>query len=188
MATLLRARARRFTVDEYHRMGEAGILSESDRVELIDGEIIEMAPIGVRHARQVTRIATRLTALVGDRAVVSVQNPVRLSDLSEPQPDISVLRPSPELFREAHPGASDILLVIEVGDASADLDRRVKLPLYARAGVAEVWLVDLRADRVDVYRQPIEDRYDSLRTLEGTDAAPVPGFPDLRLTRNDLLS
>jgi Uma2 family endonuclease len=186
MATLLRAR--RFTVDEYHRMGEAGILSASDRVELIDGEIIEMAPIGVRHARQVTRIATRLTTLIGDRAVVSVQNPVRLSEISEPQPDISVLRPGPDLFRETHPGPSDILLVIEVGDASANLDRRVKLPLYARAGVAEVWLGDLQANRIDVYREPIEDRYTSAAPLEGSDQMAVPGFPDVRLTRDDLLS
>jgi Uma2 family endonuclease len=178
----------KFTVDDYHRMADAGILSPGDRVELIDGEILEMTPIGVRHARQVTRIAARLTTDLRGRGVVSVQNPVRLSELSEPQPDITVLRPGPDLFREAHPGPSDTLLVIEIGDASADLDRRVKLPLYARSGVAEVWLVDLRVDRVEIYRQPVEDRYASGTPLEGSDPVAVPGFPDVRVTRDDLLS
>src|SRR5438105_616378 len=132
---------RRFTVDDYYRMGKAGILTEDDRVELLDGEIVEMSPIGSPHAGGVTRCMRVLTRLLGDWAVVAVQNPVRLGPLSEPQPDVAVLKPRPDLYADSHPTPKDVFLIVEVADTSATADRQVKLPLYARAGIPEVWLL-----------------------------------------------
>jgi Uma2 family endonuclease len=114
----------RFTVDDFHRMGEAGIFSEDDRVELLDGEIIEMTPIGSRHAACVDRLNRLLTSRLGTAAIVRIQSPVRLDDRSEPQPDITVLQSRTDFYEQAHPGPQDILLLIEVMDRSGELDRR----------------------------------------------------------------
>lgn len=150
---------RKFTVDEYHRMAQAGILTEDDRVELIQGEIVEMTPVGSKHAACVKRLNRLLSKSVGDKAIVSVQAPVALDPHSEPQPDIALLRPSPDFYAAQHPGPDDVLLIVEVADTSAAYDRDVKLPLYARAGIPEVWLVDLAANRLEVYRGPSPEGY-----------------------------
>jgi len=150
---------RRFTVEEYHRMAQAGILSEDDRVELIEGEIVEMVPIGSRHAASVNRLTNLLSELVGKRAIVSVQNPVRLGPYAEPQPDVALLRPRNDFYAPAHPGPQDALLVVEVAETSADYDREIKMALYARAGVPEAWLVDLQEGVVEVHRSPAPDGY-----------------------------
>src|SRR5207247_3212709 len=142
---------RRFTVDEYYRMAETGILAEDDRVELLDGEIVEMSPIGPRHAATVTRLDHLFNRLVGDRAIVRAQNPVRLDGYSEPEPDIALVTPRADFYRAEHPTPRDILLIVEVADTSLRYDRHTKLPGYARAGVPEAWLVDLTADRVERY-------------------------------------
>src|SRR6184192_4545534 len=136
--------ARRFSVDEYDRMGRAGVFHEDDRMELLDGQIVEMSPIGPGHAGCVRALTSLLTRLVAGRALVSVQNPVRLGEHSEPQPDVALLVPRADAYRTAHPQPKDVLLVIEVADASLEHDRDVKVPLYAAAGVPEVWLVNLR--------------------------------------------
>lgn len=136
---------RLFTVDEYHAMARAGVFGEDDRLELIEGEIVEVAAIGSRHAACVKRLIRLLVEKVADRAVIGAQDPVRLSDLSEPEPDVSVLRPREDFYESAHPGPEDVLLIVEVADSSIGIDRHVKVPLYARAGVPEVWLVDLSA-------------------------------------------
>lgn len=137
---------RRFTVDEYHRMAEAGILGEDDRVELLDGEIVEMTPIGPRHAGGVNRLTRLFTTRLGARAIVTVQNPVVLGVRWEPQPDLAILRPRPDFYSTAHARPEDILLIVEVAETSGEADRRVKVPGYAAAGVPETWRVDLPGD------------------------------------------
>jgi len=177
-----------FTVDEYHRMGEAGILREDDRVELIDGEVVQMTPIGSRHAGCVKRIIHLLTTRLGDRAVVAVQDPVLLGRHSEPQPDVMVLRPRPDFYSDSHPSAIDVWLLIEVSDTTAPFDRTVKVPLYARAGIAEVWLVDLGADRVEVYRRPVPDgRYADVRRAARGDRLIGEAVPDLDVAVDAIL-
>jgi Uma2 family endonuclease len=181
-------KTRRFTVEEYHRMGAAGILREDDRVELIEGEVVEMAPIGSRHAGGVNRLNSLLTTRLGSGAVVAIQNPVRLSATSELQPDIALLRPREDFYRNAHPGPADVLLIIEVADTSIEADRRVKVPLYAKAGIAEVWLLDLTSNRVVVYRRPTPEGYEDERVLAPADSLAPQALPDLLLTAAQLLS
>ena len=161
--------AHRFTVDEYQRMGQAGVFHEDDRVELIDGQVVEMSPIGPRHAACVDRLNRQLSQRVSDRAIVRVQNPVVLGRHAAPQPDVALLHPPIERYAEAHPETPDIILVIEVADTSGDYDRAVKIPLYARAGIPEAWLVDLAAGIIEVFRQPQADRYGEKRVVRGGD-------------------
>lgn len=143
------------TVDAFHRMGETGILGPADRVELIDGEIIDMSPIGALHAAIVARLAMLFSQKLGDTAVVWCQNPLRLDDVNEPEPDIAILRPRSDFYTTAHPGSMDALLVIEVADSSLAYDLGVKVPLYARHGIPEVWVIDAATRRTRVFRQPI---------------------------------
>jgi Uma2 family endonuclease len=149
----------RLTVAEYYRMAEAGILGEDDRVELIEGEIIDMPPIGTDHTSVVKRLNSIFARNVGVRAIVSVQDPIRLNPRSEPQPDIALLRYRADFYRHAHPGPEDVLLLVEVADSSLRYDREVKLPLYARHGIPEVWIVDLEHRRLEIYRRPAEETY-----------------------------
>lgn len=150
---------RRFTVDEYERMAAIGILTEDDRVELIEGEIVQMTPIGSAHAACVRRLDRLLHQQVGDTALISVQNPIRLGDTSEPEPDLALLRPREDDYAQAHPTAAAVLLVIEVADTSRDHDRDVKLPLYAQALIPEVWLVDLPGEEIERYTEPRAGSY-----------------------------
>ena len=144
---------RRFTVAEYHRMAEAGILMEDDPVELIAGEIIEMSPIGQRHIRAVNRLTRLLHQLCGDDVMISVQNPIRLADNSEPEPDIVVLRGTDG----GTANVADVLLVIEVAETSRDYDRNVKFPMYAAAGIPESWLFDLAGVAIERHSEPSAD-------------------------------
>ena len=156
----------RLDVGAYYRMGEAGILSDSERVELIDGSIFDMNPIGSPHAAVTRRLQQRFARAVADGLVlVSVQNPLRLDAYNEPQPDFVALTPRPDAYAASHPGAADALLLIEVSDSSLDHDRKTKLPLYARFGVPEVWIVDLSGSAVEAYRDPAEGRYASSSRL-----------------------
>ncbi len=181
-------RRRRFTIDEYHRMGEVGILHEDDRVELIEGEIVEMAPIGSRHAAIAARIRKFFTLRLDDRAVLWSQEPVLLkAPGSEPQPDVLILAPRADFYASALPEPQDVLLLIEVADSSLTYDRRTKLPLYARAGIADVWLVDADSGRVEVHRSPAGGRYRDARSpARGESFAPL-AFPDVAVTLADLL-
>ncbi len=179
---------RRFTTEEYHKMGEHGILAEDDRVELIAGEIVEMSPIGPPHAGHVARLNAVLGRLAGDRAIVWVQTPVDLDDYSEPQPDVVLLRPRADFYTTVHPCPADVLLLIEVADSSLDYDRNVKVPLYARAGVPEVWLVDLTgAGRVEVYQNPSGAGYGRLLRPSREDVVPLPGLEGVTLAVADIL-
>lgn len=155
---------RLITVDEYDRMAEAGILTEHDRVELIHGEIIEMSPIGSKHASTVNRISNLLKDYLGKRAIISVQNPIRIGDLSEPEPDVAVLKPAKDFYAEQHPGPQDIVLIVEVAGTSLEYDREVKMPLYASAGIHECWLINLEQKEIEAYRFPTENAF-KLREL-----------------------
>lgn len=147
-------------VDDYYRMAEAGILAEDDRVELIDGEIIDMLPIGWDHAASVNGLAQALITACAGRAIVSVQNPIRIDHHNQPQPDFAILRLRPDNYRTGEPpGPADTLLLVEVADSSLRFDRAIKRPLYARAGIAEYWIVDLSRRVVDVHRSPVGDTY-----------------------------
>lgn len=148
------AQRHRLTVEEYYRMAEAGILGEDDRLELIDGEIIDMPPIGVGHTSVVKRLNAIFTRGAGEGAIVSVQDPIRLNARSEPQPDLALLRHRADYYRDAHPGPADVLMLVEVADSSLRYDVDVKLPLYARHGIPEVWIVDLEHRRLEIYRRP----------------------------------
>ena len=152
-------RPHRFTVAEYHRMAEVGILGEDSRVELIRGQIVDMAPIGAPHLGMVNRLNRLLAGVVAGRGILSVQNPVRLDDGSEPEPDVVVLRPRSDDYQTATPCPPDVLLLIEVADTSLDDDRAIKVPIYAENGIAECWIVNLLDRVVEVYRQPGNGRY-----------------------------
>jgi len=154
---------RRFTADEYHRMAEAGVLREDDHVELVDGEIVEMTPIGSRHAACVDRLTLLVQRCAEGRGILRVQGPIRLDAHSEPEPDLAVLRGRTDFYASAHPGPGDVLLVVEVSDASLAYDRDIKVGLYARAGIPETWLVDLQNERVDVFSQPAPQGYRASR-------------------------
>jgi Uma2 family endonuclease len=179
---------RLFTVDEYHRMAEAGIFGPEERVELIDGEIIKMSPIGPRHAGCVINITRSLFTHLGDRAVMSPQNPVVIRPRSEPQPDMLVLRRRDVSYSRAHPTPQDVLLAIEVGDSTVRFDRIVKARLYARARIQEYWLIDVGQESVDVFRNPERDAYASFTTFGlGTALTPL-AFPDVSLPVDELFA
>lgn len=150
---------KRFTADEYQRMGQAGILTEDDRVELIDGEIVTMTPIGTRHNASVNRGMRALVRAVGDNAIVQSQGSVRLDSYSEPQPDLVLLRPRSDFYASRHAGPGDILLIIEIAESSIHYDRDVKTRIYAAAGVPEYWLVDLNTNLLSRYSLPERGAY-----------------------------
>ncbi len=178
---------RRFNVDEYEQMGRAGILGEDDRVELLDGEIVEMTPIGLRHADCVNRLTRSLLLAFDDAAVILVQNPIRLSDRSEPQPDLALVRRRAGLYASSHPRPTDILLIVEVADTSIESERRVKVPLYARGGIPEVWLVDLNQETVTAYQDARRGGYRTAHVVRRGDKLAPSAFPDRALPVADLL-
>lgn len=176
-----------FTVDDYMRMLEAGILTEDDRVELIEGGIIKMSPIGDPHAGCVKKTTALFYRIVGDRVVISVQDPIRLNDYSEPQPDVALLKPRKDYYAQAKPTPADVLLIVEVADSSIDYDRRVKMPLYARALIPVVWLVDLNAEAIEVYSQPANGAYQVMQTAHRGDRLTLESLPDLVIMADDIL-
>ena len=178
----------RFTVPDYHRIGEVGILDEDANVELLAGDIVVRERPGPYHAGTVDRLNTLWASRVVGRAVVRVQNPIELPEVdSEPQPDLALLRPRADFYTTAHPRATDVLLVVEVAESSARPDRRVKIPVYARAGIGEVWLVDVTNRRVELYRDPSAGGYREFRAAGNDEVVSPEAFPDLRLTPRDLL-
>jgi len=181
------AEKRRFTTDEYYAMGRAGIFTERDRVELIDGEILEMTPIGPAHAAAVDRAADVLMRNVRPHAIVRVQGPIRLDTLSEPQPDITLLRPPADSYRHSHPQPADVLLVVEISDSSLRYDRDVKASLYARHAIVEYWLVDLASGTVNCYTSPHAERYSEVAVrTRGAFVAPTT-LPDCVISVDALL-
>lgn len=176
-----------FTTTEYHRMIEAGVFDEDDRLELLDGEIIKMAPIGPRHAACVDRLTVFLVTKLKKSAIVRVQNPVELSEYSEPEPDISLLKSRADYYASRHPAPDDILVAIEVADSSVERDRQIKIPAYARSGIVEVWLVDLPADRIEIYTQPDKGFYREVRIVPREQRVISKSIPTLKLKAADIL-
>ena len=178
---------RKFTVDEYHAMIQSGILQEDDRVELLAGEIVEMSPISKAHAGVVNKLSDILIGSLRGKAIISVQNPILLSELSEPQPDVALLKFRRDFYVESLPTTEDIFLLIEVGETSISRDRQVKLPLYARSGIREVWLVDLVNEAVERYLEPKDNAYQRFeKYIAGQEISPQ-AFPDFRLAVKDIL-
>lgn len=175
------------TVEAFHRMGDAGILREDDRVELIEGEMIDMAPIGSRHAAVVAELTRRFVLGVGTQARVWVQNPIQLEATSEPQPDLALLRPREDRYATALPRVEDVLLIVEVADATLAYDRDVKLALYAKHGIPEVWLVDLEGRRLHVFLSPAEGTYREGRMQERLTIVAPASLPDCPLDLSDLI-
>jgi Uma2 family endonuclease len=175
------------TTAEYMALVDQGVLHERDRVELIEGEVVEMSPIGPPHYGRVNRLNRLLIRLLGDRAVVAVQGDVRLSDITQPQPDFAILRFRDDFYSHAHAGPRDIFCLIEVADSSLSFDRRRKAPLYAKYGVAEYWIVDLVHDLLLVHREPGAEGYGSVVTLRRGDRVTLAAFPDLPIEVDELL-
>jgi Uma2 family endonuclease len=171
----------RFSVSEYYRMAETGVLRPDARVELLDGEIIDMSPIGPFHGGVVNRLNQMLNAQARGRWLVTAQNPVHIDQHSEPEPDLMLLRPSADDYTKHHPGPRDVLLLIEVSDTTIEYDRGSKLSTYARAGIAEVWIVNLRDLVIEVYRDPQFDEYASSKVHRGGNEISPLNFPDVVL-------
>ena len=176
-----------FSVSEYERMIEAGILSEDDRLELIEGDIVKMSPIGRSHAACVNRLNAFFNRLAGKDALVSVQNPVHLNDFSEPQPDVALLKPRGDFYSQSHPTPADVLLIVEVADTSVETDRTVKVPLYGRAMIAEVWLVDLSGEVIETYALPVNGAYQQLRQAKRGDTLTLESLSQVKLRVDDIL-
>lgn len=177
---------RQFTVHDYARMRETGILTEDDRVELLDGEIYVMSPIGPPHVALVNKLNKLLALLVGDSGIISIQNPIQLDDYSEPQPDIAILSPRDDYYTAALARPDDVLLAIEIADTSPDYDREEKLPRYARAQIGEVWIVDVNKRAVEQYTQPAQGEYTQLRKVLSGTTITATTLPAIRLTTDRL--
>jgi Uma2 family endonuclease len=178
---------RHFSVGDYYTMAAAGLFKEDDRVELIEGEVIEMNPIGSRHAACVGRLTELLRSLPRDAAIVWVQNPVQVNDYSEPVPDVTLLKRRDDFYAQANPGPEAVLLLIEVSDSTLDYDRQIKVPLYARAGVAEVWVVNLPEEVVEVYARPSGGKYQDARVVRRGESLTSALVPSLKLDADAVL-
>jgi Uma2 family endonuclease len=178
---------RRFTAAEYHQMIEAGVFGDGERLELIDGEIVEMSPIGDRHAACVRRLNEVLSQLFAGQAIVDVQDPILVDAEYAPQPDLALLRPRADYYASQTPTAVDCLLVIEVADTSADFDRQIKMPRYARAGIAELWLVDLERDVVVVYQNPLGDSYQRVQVCRRSETIAFGAAQEIRILVQSIL-
>lgn len=177
----------RWTVVEYQRMGEAGVLLPDARVELLEGQIIDMSPIGPFHGGVVARLTRLFGRLSGERWLVWPQNPVTLDEHSEPQPDVVLLKPSADDYTSHSPTPEDVFLLIEVADSSLTVDRQNKLPLYANAGIREVWIVNLLERVIEIYREPNSNGYVSKKILRAGDKAAPSAFPDAMVDIGELL-
>jgi Uma2 family endonuclease len=185
MAVEVEVPRRLFTVEEYHRMADAGIFHPGERVELIEGEIVQISPISPRHAGCVINANRLFVMRLGERAVVSPQNPVIIQPRSEPQPDLLLLRPRAVSYSREHPAPEDVLLVVEVADTTARYDSLVKSRLYARAGIPEFWLLLVTDGTVEVYRTPGADGYASLTNHGPGQTVAPPAFPEIGFTVAD---
>ncbi|MCM1984443.1 Uma2 family endonuclease [Lyngbya confervoides] len=178
---------KKFTVGQYHQMIESGILTDRDRVELLRGEIIEMSPIGMQHAACVDRLTELLVGTFRGKAIVRVQNPIQLSTRSEPQPDFAILQRRSDFYANGHPQPSDVFALIEVSDTTVEFDRTVKVPLYAKDNIVEVWIVDLNAKAVQIYREPSDAGYQQVQTCRRGQAIAFQAFTDIQFTVDQLL-
>ena len=178
---------KKFTVGQYHQMIETGILTDRDRVELLQGEIIEMSPIGRQHAACVDRLTELFVREIGFGAIVRVQNPIQLSSYSEPQPDFAILQRHPDFYADGHPQPKDIFALVEASDTTVGFDCTVKVPLYAKDNIAEVWVVDLNVEAVQMYREPGATGYQQMQTFRRGQSLTFQAFTDVQFTVDQLL-
>ncbi|MGH3090591.1 MAG: Uma2 family endonuclease [Rubrobacteraceae bacterium] len=183
----LREARHRFNVDEFYRMGEAGIFDEKSRVELIEGEVVEMNPIGSHHAGNVKRLNALFTEKVRGAAIVDVQNPVQLSEHCQPQPDLALLKPRDDFYSESHPTPEDVILLVEVADTSLAHDRDVKVPLYARYGIPEYWIIDLSGREILAHSRPEDGKYRITERVKSGDTLVCRSLPDLSVKVEEVL-
>jgi Uma2 family endonuclease len=179
------SRRYRWSVADYHRLGDAGILDEDTPVELIDGELVEMAPIGSPHGGEVKYLIHLFSSLLQGKVIISAQDPITLGDASEPQPDLALLRWRDDFYRQAHPGPEDVRLLIEVANTTARNDRDLKIPLYARHGIPEVWLLDLPQRRLERYLNPEQGEYTQISYHRSGQISPS-AFPNIAIQLTDL--
>jgi Uma2 family endonuclease len=179
-------KVRLWTVEEYHRMIEAGILTPSDRVELLQGQIVRMSPQLPPHASTTQRTVRYLDRLLAERAYIRMQLPVTLKPNSEPEPDIAIVRFDAKEYSDRHPTPNDIFWLIEVADTSLKDDRTIKAPLYAKAGILEYWILDVNTRQVYVFRDPQEDGYAQEVVLNEENTLSAIAFPDLPISLNQL--
>ncbi len=172
---------RPITIDEYHKMIAAGIIPEDARIELILGQMFDMAAKGTRHTFSTTRLVRELTRLIEQGAIVRCQEPITLPNNSEPEPDITIARLRDDNYLDSHPSPSDLMLVIEVADSSLDFDKNIKANLYAAAGIQEYWIVNLLDDRLEVYRQPNSSIYTEIKIISPQDPIELPQFPEISI-------
>ena len=172
---------KRFSVDSYYRMLDAGILVGDDKVELIDGEVLEMSPIGARHAATVYCFQTALLKALAERAMIRVQLPIHIDDFNEPEPDIAVVRPRTDMYASAHPSQTETLLLVEVSDSTLEFDRTVKAQLYATARVPEYWIADLGRNCVIVHRAPDGKAYGSVTEFGPDQTLAVSAYPGVEI-------
>lgn len=168
-------------------MADVGILTERDRVELIEGEIIQMAAIGTRHAACVRRLIRLFSDTLSDRVLIDAQHPVELEPFSLPQPDIALLRLRDDLYESEHPQPEDVLLIVEVTDTPVDSDRNLKIPLYARTGIVEVWLINLNQNCIEVYRQPTAQGYQEIQICQPNQTLTLQAFPEFSVQCDRIL-
>lgn len=176
-----------FTVEEFERMGGAGIFSEDARLELIEGQIVELSPTGSRHASCVIFLNRFLNQAAGNSALISIQNPMQLNDITEPQPDVALQRLRDDFCRNSHPKPQDVLLIIEVSDTTVDYDRLIKLPLYAKAGIPEVWIINLPAEQIEIYAEPVGDAYRITKQAQRGEIAQAQSVATLHINTDEVL-
>ena len=181
------ATKKRFTVDEYYKMGEIGVLRDNVRTELINGEVIEMSPMGARHASAIARITEFMVPLLKGKAQLRSLMPLRLDDFNEPQPDLCFVRPRQDFYGTKHPGSGDTLLAIEVLEPSLPYDRDVKYGVYASARLPEFWIVDVSGDVLMIFRDPSKGAYKTELTLHRGESITALAFPEIEIAVADLL-
>lgn len=174
------------TLEQFERMCEVGIIGEDERVELIEGELIEMPPPSPEHSTPTRRLSRTFIEALGDRVVVFVQDSIRLPPRSAPQPDLTLAAPPDERYAHKNPEPADILLVVEVAKTTHNYDRRTKMPLYARQGIAEAWLVDVPARTVEIYREPKPDGYTRVEKVGDDGSLSLEAFPDVTIAAGPL--
>jgi Uma2 family endonuclease len=178
---------RKFTVEEYEKMATEGIIKPDEKVELIRGEIIKMSPMGTRHAAGIARLTQLFSRKFGDLILLGVQNPIRLNNNSQPEPDLSLLIPRSDFYVAAYPCPQDIYLIIEVSDSTLDYDRYTKISLYAEANIKEVWIVNLKEECLEVYRHPLQGSYQDIQKYYRGEIIFIESFPAIELTLIEIL-
>jgi Uma2 family endonuclease len=176
----------RLTVEQYYKMTEVGILGIEQRTELIEGEIIEMSPIGAKHAGTINRLNRVLSPRISDQAIISIQNSIRLNDSSEPQPDLAILHLRDDCYTESIPTPDDIFLLIEVSDSTLKYDREVKIPLYAKAGIPEVWIANIEEQVFEVYRSPSQDGYKQIQNYGKGEVIQIELFANVEIAIDEV--